>query len=196
MGGSDDTSNLVNLTAREHYIAHLLLVKIAKSNNNIAIYKKTLYAFNCMKWGRRRGRRSFKFNSRLYQKIKIEYSKLRCGMMKTKSNPMRNRIWIHSMELKQNKCWNKELPIPNGWEKGRVINWDNYLDYKKLKQHHISPNHLSKAEQLLFNAHKVEEIIQGRKQQKLKKQINTSERVKQIQEIANYYMEYGYEKTK
>lgn len=28
MGGTDDASNLVNLSAREHYIAHLLLVKI------------------------------------------------------------------------------------------------------------------------------------------------------------------------
>ena len=29
LGGNNDVSNLVNLTAREHYIAHLLLVKIA-----------------------------------------------------------------------------------------------------------------------------------------------------------------------
>ena len=29
-GGSNDKSNLVNLTAREHYIAHLLLWKIYK----------------------------------------------------------------------------------------------------------------------------------------------------------------------
>lgn len=33
LGGTDDKNNLVNLTAREHYIAHLLLVKIAKSSN-------------------------------------------------------------------------------------------------------------------------------------------------------------------
>jgi len=28
IGGTDDASNLVKLSAREHYIAHLLLVKI------------------------------------------------------------------------------------------------------------------------------------------------------------------------
>ena len=196
MGGTDDANNLVNLTAREHYIAHLLLVQIAKSNNNIAIYKKMLYAFNCMKWGRCKGKRAFKFNSRLYQKIKEEYSKLRCKIMKTKSNPMRNRIWIHSIELKQNKCWNKELPIPSGWEKGRVFNWDSHLDYKALRQNHILPQHLTPEERLLLSEHKVNYIIQGRQNKKLKKQITTSERINQIQEIANYYMEYGYEKTK
>ena len=27
-GGSDDDSNMINLTAKEHFIAHLLLIKI------------------------------------------------------------------------------------------------------------------------------------------------------------------------
>ena len=31
MGGSDDKSNLVKLTLREHYIAHMLLYKIYKT---------------------------------------------------------------------------------------------------------------------------------------------------------------------
>lgn len=34
LGGNDEKSNLVNLTAREHYIAHLLLVKITEQNND------------------------------------------------------------------------------------------------------------------------------------------------------------------
>ena len=34
MGGNDEKSNLVNLTAREHYIAHLLLVKITEQNGD------------------------------------------------------------------------------------------------------------------------------------------------------------------
>jgi len=66
LGGTDDASNLVNLTAREHYIAHLLLVKITEQNGDKTAHDKMLYAFNCMKWGRCRGERSFKYNSRLY----------------------------------------------------------------------------------------------------------------------------------
>jgi hypothetical protein len=100
LGGNDEKSNLVNLTAREHYIAHLLLVKIAKGNNDIKSYRKMLHAFNCMKWGRCKGKRSFKFNSRLYQKVKEEYSELRRSVMNSESNPMHNKIWIHSDELR------------------------------------------------------------------------------------------------
>lgn len=66
LGGTDDKNNLVNLTAREHYIAHLLLVKIAEMSGESSVHQKMLYAFNCMKWGRCKGERSFKFNSRLY----------------------------------------------------------------------------------------------------------------------------------
>ena len=39
-GGSDDASNLVKLTAREHYIAHLLLAKIY---DDYAMYSALTY---------------------------------------------------------------------------------------------------------------------------------------------------------
>ena len=35
MNGSDDQLNIVSLTAEEHYIAHLLLVKIYPANNSL-----------------------------------------------------------------------------------------------------------------------------------------------------------------
>jgi len=43
-GGSDDKSNLVKLTAREHFIVHLLLTKILKGNNK----DKMILAFSFM----------------------------------------------------------------------------------------------------------------------------------------------------
>ncbi len=42
MNGSDEDSNLVLLTAEEHYVAHQLLVKIYPQNN------KLIYAVNMM----------------------------------------------------------------------------------------------------------------------------------------------------
>lgn len=61
MGGSDTSENLVLLTAKEHYIAHLLLHKMYPTN------KKLLCAVNMMS-----GHGKFKnysINSRLYHKI-------------------------------------------------------------------------------------------------------------------------------
>ena len=110
LGGTDDASNLVNLTAREHYIAHLLLVKISYQTNDIQAYKKMLYAFNCMKWGRCKGKRTFKFNSRLYQLMKERYSMLRSQMMRTSHNPSLGKRWVSDMfnEL----CYSIEKTIP------------------------------------------------------------------------------------
>ena len=76
LDGTDNNVNLIALTARQHYIAHMLLVKIAEEHNNLQEYKKMLYAFNCMKWGRLDGERIFKYNSRLYQKLKEKFSVL------------------------------------------------------------------------------------------------------------------------
>lgn len=123
LGGTDDKSNLVNLSAREHYIAHLLLVKIAEVGGNAQAHEKMLYAFNCMKWGRCEGERSFRFNSRLYQALKERYSKLRSRMMKTPHNPSKGKHWICNKDLKLSICiepnalyWDY---LASGWRTGR-----------------------------------------------------------------------------
>jgi len=91
---------MVALTARQHYIAHMLLVKIAEEHNNLQEYKKMLYAFNCMKWGRLNGKRAFKYNSRLYQRLKEKFSELRITIMSSK-NPMSGKIWICNFDLEE-----------------------------------------------------------------------------------------------
>ena len=67
-GGSDDASNLVRLSAREHYIAHLLLAKIY---DDYKMYSALTY----MRCGNKFVNRDFKFNSRLYEKMREECSK-------------------------------------------------------------------------------------------------------------------------
>lgn len=60
MGGSDDVSNMIAFTPREHYIAHLILMHAFKN-------KVMTYAFITMTG------RDIKINSRLYDSIKIKY---------------------------------------------------------------------------------------------------------------------------
>jgi hypothetical protein len=77
LGGSDDISNLVKLTAREHYIAHILLAKI---------HGGTLWhAVNLM--GRQK-----KYSNRMYEQARLEHSKLLSDQNKrTKTKPKENR---------------------------------------------------------------------------------------------------------
>lgn len=76
LGGTNDFSNLVCLTAREHFICHLLLVKITTGNNN----KKMRRAVGTFKMVTSRVRR--KPTPRQYQIIKT--------LTSTLPNPMSN----------------------------------------------------------------------------------------------------------
>lgn len=64
-GGSDDKSNIVYLTAREHYISHLLLSKIYY---NTEFYSKMILAINAFQT--LSDKRKIKLNSKLYEKYR------------------------------------------------------------------------------------------------------------------------------
>jgi len=72
MNGTDDGENLVSLTAREHYIAHLLLTKIYK---NTEYERKLLWAFNGMcNWKSINQDRDYKFNSYIFENMRGKYT--------------------------------------------------------------------------------------------------------------------------
>lgn len=71
LGGSDDESNLVCLSAREHYLAHALLVKIYKDGSDEQ--NKMLWAFNGMRNLHRDYQERIVGNSHLYASLKGKY---------------------------------------------------------------------------------------------------------------------------
>lgn len=74
MGGDNSKNNLTTLTAKEHYIAHLLLTKIYNENS-------LLYAFAMMRHKTKKTKRQY--SSSQYEKMKLAWSKAM-----TKNNPM------------------------------------------------------------------------------------------------------------
>lgn len=72
LGGSDKKHNLVRLLPREHYIAHLLLWKIAYNlfGEHSVRYKQVLYAIQMMSLNNQSQLRYFTYNSRFYSIIK------------------------------------------------------------------------------------------------------------------------------
>lgn len=68
MGGSDELSNLVELTAKEHYICHLLLPKITEGENRY----KMIYAYTIMSGRKIYGSRKYAFYREEYAKINSE----------------------------------------------------------------------------------------------------------------------------
>jgi hypothetical protein len=79
LGGSDNKENLVDLTAREHFICHWLLVKIYSGDSKA----KMIYALNGMKRnGKYTQRYETKITSRVYENLKKEFSIVHSATMK------------------------------------------------------------------------------------------------------------------
>ena len=78
-GGSDDEDNLINLTAREHYIAHLLLAKIYDDYKMFA-------AIHCMMNGCFK-RKQFKYNSRLFASSRERWARKHSELLKSRPIP-------------------------------------------------------------------------------------------------------------
>lgn len=144
-GGSDDTINLVKLTGREHYIAHLLLAKIY---DDYKMYAALTY-MQCRTPTHKNGR-EFKFNSRLYEKMRVrlgskisemnkgkipwnkdkkmneEYCKkaslahkgIRCSQESydKMAKTMASLVWI--TDGNDSRRIRKEDAIPSGWHRG------------------------------------------------------------------------------
>jgi len=97
-----DHFNIVYLTAREHFIVHLLLVKMFQGENK----SKMIFAFRRMQTGHK----GCRYTSRL-----ISY--LRPCL------PAANKNKIYITNGLDTKYHPKHLPIPHGWKTGAGINY-------------------------------------------------------------------------
>lgn len=81
LGGSDATNNLVTLTAREHFVCHLLLTKFTVGNSR----HKMIYAANGLLQWHATNQVRYVTTSRLYQAIKEQFSKTHSASIKGKT---------------------------------------------------------------------------------------------------------------
>ena len=87
LGGNNSKQNLVDLTAREHFICHLLLVKMTTGN---AHYKMIAAAWSLMGL-RNRTRPGLKITSSVYERLKKIKSEQQSKFMKA-NNPMNDPL--------------------------------------------------------------------------------------------------------
>jgi hypothetical protein len=89
IGGDNSTSNLVQLTAREHFIAHKLLCKIYPAIKGIQFAFWAMVVYKSKK-----NQREYKISSREYQSIREDISVIMRDLKTGKKTP-------HSFETKQ-----------------------------------------------------------------------------------------------
>lgn len=107
LGGSDDIENIAKLTPEEHYIAHLLLVKIYPTNESLtyAAIKMTVATS------------TVKRNNKLYGWLKKKYQKI-CKNRIGEKNPSFGKPWFYNPITNEAKKFIKGTE-PTGWILGR-----------------------------------------------------------------------------
>jgi hypothetical protein len=91
LGGTDDDSNIIRLTAREHYICHLLLTKMVEGESKM----KMTFAYIAMTgWKNKMANRTYRYNSRLFESLRKGYklsdetkNKIRAKAIGRKASP-------------------------------------------------------------------------------------------------------------
>jgi len=127
LGGDNNKNNLVELTAREHFLCHRLLCEIYPNNN------KLWYALWLMVVGKNRQKSlsPYVMSSRIYEKIKLEFINKVKGISKP-SNKGRKITWGDKISKSL-----KGKPKPKGFNKdnpnlkNRLINNKLILQYNK-----------------------------------------------------------------
>lgn len=130
-GGTNDKINLVDLTLREHYIAHLLLVKIAEQKHDEVMMSKMCKAVFYLVNGRKK-KTGIHITSRIYEALKTKIIPSWIGRhhsiksrQKTRNTMIKNgitgkRTWLNKNGIVKYVLNSKvDEFIKNGWEHGR-----------------------------------------------------------------------------
>lgn len=119
IGGSDEPTNLVELTAEEHYLAHQLLTKIHPTNHSL-VKAATMMVCN-------------RPSNKLYAWLRKRHSESMSLSQNGDKNSQYGTKWIHNKTLRLNKKMTNDSMIPQGWENGRIVDFDAYF-YKNEKK--------------------------------------------------------------
>lgn len=116
LGGTDHKTNLVHLTAREHFICHLLLTKMYPVGSNE--WHKMIKAFASMCWFASKNHNRYS-NNKHYEWLREKFSKVQSKCQSGSGNSQYNKVWIHNTETTQARKIAKEDIVPEGWKLGR-----------------------------------------------------------------------------
>lgn len=126
LGGNNKKENLIKLTAREHFIAHLLLIKIYPKNYSL------IKALNMMCLSND----SMVRKNRMYGWLREKFSKEMSRSQLGQNNSQFNTCWVYHLSLKVSfkiSKINLYEYLLDGFYKGRVFDFSKEIKLKKVK---------------------------------------------------------------
>lgn len=148
LGGSDDNTNLVLLSAKEHFVCHYLLLKMQIKDS--IEYKKMLKAFFMMQTNSKNQQRFL--NSRLYEKYRKEFAIIMSESQTGKKNSQYGKHWYTNIDdgksiscfKKPSERWILGRNILNGQTSRLITKFDKYgfrrKNIEKNKTYNITHN--------------------------------------------------------
>ena len=98
MGGDNQPDNLVELTAREHFLCHMLLCEMYPKNY------KLVHALFLMSIGKQKVKaQQYVIGSRTYERLRLEYSKMLTGRPQSEETKLKKSI-------KMKQVWANKTP--------------------------------------------------------------------------------------
>lgn len=164
LGGTNDRDNLVQLTAREHFICHWLLIKMTEGDAR----SKMIYALHNMKaQNRYQERYETKITSRVYEKYRMEHATNHSKIMKGRIPPNKGRKMSEEQKqllrerAKANHASGK-IYLPESQHK-RLLKLKNFKHSEETKQKQRQ-SQLGKSKGPLSEAHRkaISEKIRGK----------------------------------
>jgi len=126
MGGTNKSSNLVLLTAKEHFICHRLLVNIYPDNNKLI---RAVWAMSTMK---NANQSRHIISSRVYEQLKKEYSRINSEREITDS--FRKKISLKRTGKKHSEETKKNISEVTRLRMADPIVRNNFLNHCKKKR--------------------------------------------------------------
>jgi hypothetical protein len=114
MSGTDNKENIIKLTAREHFLCHILL---AKANKHTKYFYKLVRASIMM--GCQSDVHERYINSRLYETMKIQFANNRRSEMTGTGNTMYGKRWCYNVETGATCLIHHTDDVPVGYTSGR-----------------------------------------------------------------------------
>jgi hypothetical protein len=149
-GGSNDKDNLVPLTAREHYIVHMLLPFCVIKKYKLKMIKGFMY----MNVKPKNSKRLYKINSRMYEKFRIEFGKMLKGTKLSEERKAKMRGRKLSKETKAKIKYARQFQVCSNEQRKKYskiysnLIWVNFNGKSKRIKKELKQQYLNKGYKL------------------------------------------------
>ncbi len=138
MGGTDEPTNLVEVTVTQHAMFHFCNYQLWGNEEDKLAWRglsgqvgKEEILYDMIKINQPKAMEAAR-TPKAIKKKKETFKEIK--HQQGEKNSQYGKVWIYSLERRENNRINKGDPIPEGWSLGRIMNFDVYIERLNKKR--------------------------------------------------------------